>query len=184
MVVTEGWLKIGWFIFIPDYERGSGYAIVTHKEPLIYETTSDEFAAAVAAAANSGFVDIENLEPRQNPPELYDLLLGFDDGLDYFLKYPAGVDRFNPYKRSEAAYLNAAMTHRYAMNERFRIWMVYGDTISIRANNNTNYSRTPKVFFEGMKYNIEPLTKDDPRVSELNAGRLPFKPIPRGGLKT
>jgi len=184
VTVTDGWLKIGWFIFIPDYERGSGYAIVTHKEPLVYETTAFEFAAAVAAGANSGFIDIERLEPRGSPPELYDLLLGFDDGLNYFLKYPAGVDRYNPNKRSEVASLNAAMTHRYAMNDQYRLWLLNSDTISIRANNNTAYARTPRVYFEGMKYNIEPLEKADARVAELNAGKMPFKPIPRGGLKT
>jgi len=177
----EIFLKVGYYVHIPDYKRGSGFCLITHREPILYEF--DDYDE-VADGAESGFTDIADLDPRDTPPELYQLLPGFEDGCDYFVKIPSGTDRYNPHRVSEEAHLDAIKSNRHAPNPRYQIWLVHGDIIAINVVNETGYARTSVVYFEGMKYNMQPLEETDARVKELRAGRLPYFVVPKGGLKT
>jgi len=149
-------------------------------EAFTYETTSatGEFSS-VATGAESGFKDMENLEPRGEPAELYQLRWGVQDGGDYYMKFPPGTERFGVHLKKDVGHIDAKINNYLAMNEDFEIWLIHNDYPSINCDNDTGYSLTPKVWFQGMKYNY----KHRP---DYTLERPPdrYRTILRGGVKT
>lgn len=156
------------------------YRITTH-EPLIYDTAEDTVYSAVADGGESTFKDIEKIEPRETPRELYQVRFGVEDGCDYYVKYPSGTERFGVNLKKDVGKISALDSHRLAMNEDYEMWLVHTDYPSINAKNNTGASVTPKVWFKGMKYNYEEV-KDEKVLADLNAEKIPYKTIIRGGV--
>lgn len=153
---------------------------IVGREPFWYETTAitAEFAALVTGT-NSGFVQIANLQPRQQIQMLIYVLWAVSDGCTYFLQRPSGTSVMGVDRDQDAGYLDATRSHPAAFNEDYAFFIVTKDAIAIRANNDTGYTVTPKVFFTGMKYDIDPIV-DAKLIKQLNAREVPYRKIPRG----
>lgn len=158
--------------------------VVTRREKYNYESdcaaAATVFTAAVAAAANSGWRPLEDLEPRTVPEELVQVVLGFEDGFDYYVKFPAGTNIHGVNKQREWAYINAERSHHLAPNDDYEYWCIEKWYPSINAVNNTPYADTPKVFAQGYRYLFRDATRDEGAL--VRAHKVPCRYILMGGV--
>jgi len=185
-------LKVGYTVLIPAVGQtideaiaeGSFFKITKGPETLKVNSTDlvlDDAFVSVATADESGFKDHEKLEPRENPAELYRVRWGVKDGCDYYLKLPSGTERLGVYQKKDIGKITALDSDYLAPAEEYGFWMVHGDFPSFNAKNNTGYSITPCVYFEGEKYNIEKIENPE-TLTQLKEGKLPYIPVVRGGI--
>ena len=147
-------LKVG-DVFVKSDDKQAILYEISSREKFNWHTgqaPTAEFAATVAAGADSGFVDLDRLDPRQNPPELMQLRLGFEDGFTYFVKYPSGTNIHGVNKDKDVAFLNAERSQAIMPNEDYEYWAINGNYPSVLAQNNFGYTDTPMVFAEGWRY--------------------------------
>ena len=130
--------------------------VVTKREKFNYESDTAAvptlFLAAVNPTFNSGWRPMEDLEPRTVPEEVVQLVLGFEDGLDYYIKFPAGTNIHGVNRAREVAYINSERSHHLHPNDDYEYWAIQKWYPSILAMNNTAYADTPKVFVQGYRY--------------------------------
>lgn len=163
---------------------GSFYKIVRDAEAIKVNSTDlslDDPFASVATAGESGFKDHEKLEPRESPMELYRVRWGVKDGCVYYLKLPSGTERLGVYQKKNVGKITALDSDYLAPAEEYGFWMVHGDFPSLNAKNDTGYSITPNVYFEGEKYNIEKI-EDAELLNQLKEGKQPYTIVERGGI--
>lgn len=149
---------------------------VLRRERLIYisnEGDKTEFSA-VATGAESGWIDIEALDPATN--ELYQLRPGVKDGCKYHEKL-TGKERHGPNKDVDMAYFCNHDSLWTDPSEDFEFFLVKDMYPSYKADNDTGYSVTPKVYFKGWKYDYEEATEYKERKP------AEFATITLGGLK-
>jgi len=137
--------------------------------------------AAVAAAANSGWTDLDDLDPREHPPELLQIRLGFEDGLDYYVKYPTGSNIHGVNRDKDVGFINSEKSPRLMPNDDYEYWALHDWYPSVNAKNHTAYSDTPKVFAEGWKYTIRPATVQE--AAAVRAGKRYCRFVQLGGVQ-
>ena len=71
--------------------------------------------------------------------------MGFEDGLKYYVQYQMGTERHGVDKQKESGYLTSAISPRIAMNEDYAFWIMTNDTIAMKADNATGYTKTPII---------------------------------------
>lgn len=185
-------LKAGYFVLIleaganleDEIEKGLQFFHIVTEEPLISESADlalDDAFASVATGSDSGWKDHDKIEPREEPPELYQVRCGFEDGCAYYVKLPSGTERFGVYEKRSIGKMNNVISPKMAKNEDYEFWLINGIFPSFKADNDTGYSITPNVFFEGFKYNIKKVA-DKVTVDRLKSGSLPYRVIVLGGI--
>lgn len=187
--MEEEELKEGWFIeiLLPGYKNR--YFNVKTKEAFTYKTgTSDtsEFSE-VSSGSESGFKNIDVLEPDDNPRRLFYVKWGVKDGCHYYLKVPSGNDRLGTDKDKDVGYITNEKSPYYDMNPQYAFWLVHDYYPAINAKNVTATALTPEVWFEGMKYDIEEVSDPDliEKLKNYEKGvspSIPFKKITVGGV--
>jgi len=175
-------LRIGEFFRV---SRKPGRIMVcTKREKFNYESDTAAaatlFTAVVAAAANSGWRPMEDLEPRTVPEEVIQVVLGFEDGFDYYVKFPAGTNIHGVNKQREWAYINAERSHQLHPNDDYEYWCIEKWYPSIIAVNNTPYADTPKVFAQGERYLFRDATVEEGTL--VRAHKVPCRYILMGGV--
>jgi len=175
-------LKVGYLVtFAGSWAETKGLASkfyrILRKERLIYitgEGDATEFTA-VATGAESGFKDIEALEPNTN--QLYQVRPGVKDGLKYQAKL-TGTERYGPRLDTDMAYFTNQDSFWTAPSEDFEFFLVKDMFPTYNAVNATGYTITPKIYFHGWKWDLE-------EAKEYSADRKPpeFTTITLGGLK-
>lgn len=150
---------------------------ILRKERLIYitgEGDTTEFVA-VATGAESGWKDIEAIEP--NTKELYVLRPGVKDACKYHVKL-TGKERMGPVLDTDMAYFTNHDSLWTDPSEDFEFVLVHDMFPNYNAENDTGYTITPKIWFKGMKYDIE-------QAPEYTKDRRPteYSTITLGGLK-
>lgn len=182
----EIFLKEGHVVFLSEL---NGWYRIVRREALDYETGSENANAAtfstVASGSESGFKNMELLEPDKNPQHLFQVLWGVldDEDIKYYIKIPVGQNRMGTDEDKEIGFINATKSPAYDPNPAYQFYLLNGWYPSVNCVNNSPVTITPKVYFKGMKYDIEPVT-DEATVAALDAGRLPRRLIMFGGLKT
>jgi hypothetical protein len=180
-------LKDGYYVRIPQLQNdGVGeWFVIAGSESFNYATndgTATVFSA-VADAADSGYINITEMEPHDIPRRLYQVVFGVKDGCDYFFKIPTGSNRFGVDEDKDVGYFTNRNSYYLAKNEDYQFWLVKNYFPSINASNDSGASVTPKVYFEGIKYDIDKVT--DPNVlGRLKAGQLPSTTVTIGGVRT
>jgi hypothetical protein len=182
-------LKAGFFVFIQN-PLNKWYKVL-NPEPFNYRTgdgTTAEYAT-VAAGANSGFVNIENLEPDKSPPHLFYVVPGVEDTeVRYFIKIPAGTNRLGTDVIQDAGFIDAFRSPYFNPNPQYAFWIVADFFPAIQANNNSNVTRTPRIWFEGYKYDIQELDPkkeaDAALIGRLSTGQIPSARVHIGGVNT
>lgn len=160
---------------------------VINVEPFEYEsgrTDTAEFNATVAFGGNSGFRNFEVLEP--NEKHLYSLDWGVKDGCRYYLKIPSGSDRLGLDEDMDVGFVDNKRSPWIVPDPRFGFWLVDNMYPAFDAYNDCPKTLTPKIWFQGVKYEIEEVSAPD-LIARLNAfkegrGGQPFKSIPLGGV--
>lgn len=136
---------------------------------------------AVAAAGNSGWIDLEDLDPRDNPKELLQIRMGFEDGLDYYIKYPSGTNMHGVNRTKDVAFLNSEKSPRLAPNDDYEYWALHDWYPSVNAKNHTAYADTPKVYAEGWRYTLREATITE--IGAAQSGRRATRFIQLGGVQ-
>jgi hypothetical protein len=183
---TTEFLKENYYVKIgnvPEFE--DKFFKVKTAEPFTYETGTSDTAefSAVASGSKSGFKNIEVLEPDDSPFHLFQVRWGVQDGCKYWIKIPTGTNRLGVDEDKDVGYITNTKSPYYAPNELYEIWLIHDFYPAIDAENITPSSLTPKVWFEGMKYDLEEV-KDTRLLAMLKAGDIPSRTITIGGVKT
>jgi hypothetical protein len=182
-------LKAGYFVYI-QAPLQAWYKVV-NPEPFNYRTgdgPSAEFSS-LAGGAQSGFINISNLEPDKSPPHLFYVVPGVEDTeVRYNFKIPAGTDRLGTDVIQNVGFLDAIRSPFYAPNPAYAMWLIADYYPAINANNLSNESRTPRVWFAGYKYDLVKLdptkTVDAAILAKLDNGQIPSLRINIGGVQT
>lgn len=167
-------LREGYYVQI----SGIFYQIIA-REPFRYVTDSStgEFSA-VTTGSNSGYQNIENLEPDEG--RLYQCFFGIEDGLDYFFKIPTGTDRWGVDEDKDIGYIDNILSPYFAPNPNFEVFLVENIYPSVKAVNDTGVTVTPKLHTEGFKYDLRDVTEQEE--TDLMEGKRPFTIITIGGV--
>lgn len=180
---TNIFLKEGHVVWI-DEPLKSFYRIV-RREPFEYETGAEDTAvfSTVASGGTSGFKNIEQLEPDDKPLHLFQVLWGVQDGppIKYYVKIPSGQNRFGTDEDKEIGFINCEKSPHTNPNPLFQFWLITQWYPTIDCHNNSPVTITPKVWFCGMKYDLEKIEG----AAELQAIKAAnrFKRIHFGGVK-
>lgn len=180
-------LKKGYYVLI-DYSGAppDNYHEIIAAEALEFETGEEETAifSDYAAGAESGYKNIELLEPDDVPPHLYYVLWGVKDTLmKYYMKLPTGTNRFGVDEDKDVGFITAERSPYFAPNPRYGFWLLHAWYPSVNVKNESPITRRPKIWFTGTKYDIKKVT--DPELLEaLKTGKVPSSKITLGGIKT
>lgn len=167
-------LKEGYYVQI----SGDFFQIIA-KEPFRYVTDSStaEFSS-VANGSESGYQNIENLEPDEG--RLYQCLFGVADGLEYFFKIPTGTDRWGIDEDKDIGFIDNILSPHFAPNPNFEVFLVENIYPAVNAKNSTGVAVTPKLYAEGFKYDLREVTAEE--YDDLTKNKRPFTIITIGGV--
>lgn len=184
MTDQDIFLKPGHIVWIDD--PLFKYYRIVRAEPFDYVTGEEDTAifATVASGGSSDFKSIDALEPDNKPLHLMQCLWGVEHtgNIKYYIKIPTGQNRFGVDTDKEIGFINAEKSPYYDPDPLFQFYLISEWYPAINCVNNSPVTITPKVWFKGMKYDIEEI-RDDPTVTALEAGRVPHRRIYFGGLK-
>lgn len=167
-------LKEGYYVQITGH-----YFQIVAKEPLRYITSGStaEFSA-VTTGSESGFQNIDNLEPDEG--RMYQCFFGIADGCKYYFKIPTGTDRWGIDKDKDIGFIDNRISPHFAPNPNFEVFLVENIYPSINAKNDTGVTVTPKLYVEGFKYDLRIITKEE--LDAIKEGKRPFTIITIGGV--
>jgi hypothetical protein len=180
-------LKAGHFVYIQSPLQK--WYKVANPEPFNYRTGDGPVAefASLAAGVASAFINISNLEPDKSPPHLFYIVPGVEDTeVKYNIKIPAGTDRLGTDVIQNAGFLDAYRSPFYSPNPQYAFWLISDYFPAISANNVSNEARTPRVWFNGYKYDLIALdpVKDQQLIAKLSTGQTAATRINIGGVQT
>ena len=181
----EQFLKIGHIIYIQDpIEK---FFAIAGREPFDFETGEEDtlLYSEVASGAESGFIEIENLEPDENPLHLFEVLWGVNhtNNVKYYIKYPSGVSRLGTDDDKDIGFINSDKSPGVDPDPSYKFYTYPDHYPSINCENHSAVIITPKIYFKGMKYQIDEI-KDTVTLQKLTSGAIPFRRIVLGGLRT
>lgn len=173
----EIYLKEGYSIYID--EPYNGYYRIVRREPFDFVTGEENTAifSTVASGAESGFRNIDTIEPDNDPLHLYQVVWGVADvgDIKYYLKIPTGQNRLGVDDDKEIGFINGDKSPHYEPNPNYAFFLVHDWVPSINCVNGSAVTITPKIWFRGMKYDIQ-------KINEQTAGPIVRK-IVFGGIK-
>lgn len=183
MTDPELFLKIGHYCWVDKpLEK---YLKIVATEPFDYETGEENTPvfSQVASGAESGFKNIELLEPDNRPFHMYQVLWGVWDleDIKYYIKIPTGVNVFGVDEDREIGFINASKSFANDPDALYQFYLITKWYPSVNCVNNSPVTITPKVRFCGMKYETEDVS-DPQTLSQLKAG-APQRKIRFGFLK-
>lgn len=174
------WLKEGYYVKLSA--RADKIYKITAVEPFEFVTGDETNVSftAVATGQSSDYKNLDILDPYEKPiPHLYQVLWGVKDGCRYFLNIYVGTNRLGIDKAANIGYVDNEKSPYHTPNPKYQFWMVKDFFPAINAKNVTLGTVTPKIWFSGMKYDLQEVTG-----SELSLAMDKAKPITMGGLKT
>lgn len=172
-------IKQGYFVKIGEY-----FYKVSAIEPFQYETGEESTAhfSSVADGSESGYKNITTLEPDDKPRRLFQVWMGVKNGMTYYFKVPTGTNRFGVDEDKDIGFIDNNISPFDDPNELFEMWLVNEYYPAINAKNATGVTLTPKVYFRGMKYDIDEV--DEETKMKLINGTINYREITIGGVRT
>jgi hypothetical protein len=129
------------------------------------------------------------LEPDNNPPRLFWVIWGVEDTeVQYKVAIPSGFARLGTDVDKQVGYVDAYRSPYYEPHPRYAFWLISNFFPAVNALNNSLYSRTPRVWFEGYKYDIDEVPGQrkgetvPPLLDALRTGKIPSTRIAIGGV--
>lgn len=172
-------LKEGYSVYIDDpYED---YYRIVRREPFQYVTGAESpvIFTSVLPGAQSGDITIPALEPDNDPLHLFQILWGVDstsERVKYYVKIPTGQNRFGIDQNKSIGYVTAIESPYFDPNPLFQFWLVHDWIPSINCVNNSPVAVTPKIYFRGMKYDIEKIANPGTIVKKIVFGGIKNTP--------
>lgn len=183
MVEESTFLKEGHIVWIDDPLKK--YYRIIRREPFDYETGEEDTAifSAIAPGASSTFLGINDLEPDSTPLHLFEVLWGVRETtpVKYYMKIPTGVNRFGIDTDKEIGFIDATKSPYYDPDPLFQFYLINEWYPSVNCVNGSPVTITPKVWFKGMKYDIEEI--DAQTKALVDQGRIPHRRIYFGGIR-
>jgi hypothetical protein len=182
------WLKEGYIVYMDD--PLNDFFRIVRREPFDYETgtelnTPNLTFSALSPGAVSGFITIADLEPDNRPEHLFQVLWGVREtgpDIKYYAKIPAGQNRFGVDQDKEVGFIDAGKSPWYDPNPLYQFWLVNDWVPAIECRNQSAVTFIPKVWFKGMKYDIEKVINQQLRAA-LSSGAQTYRKIVFGGVK-
>lgn len=174
-------LKHDWFVRFRKSGKGKEtFYQVKFREISEFETTTDkgEFSE-VANGANSGNIQIENLEPNDN--QLFFCIPGIKDGCKYIIKLPSNIERWGVPKDTDIGRVDNQKSPYFKPNPRFGFWLPPEQYPAFVAYNDVGEAVTPKLYFEIIKYEIEKIVETD-LLRRLEEGSVAYTQLEIGGI--
>lgn len=171
-----------YLIFVGTYAETKGltgkFFKALREEPYVYVTNEGDEAefSEVADGGESGWTDIEAMEPGAN--RLYFVLMGCQDGADYYVKIPAGVERWGVDEDTDVGHFDNELSPYYEPSPEYSFWLITDMYPAVNAKNNTGHALTPKIWFWGVKLDYSEVSKE-----EIPEGVIPAT-VTLGGIKT
>ncbi len=183
-------IKEGFYVRVLTPALEKRFFRVGKAEPFTYETGTSDTAefSSVSSGSESGFKNIDVLEPDELPMHLFWVMPGVKSGGKYYVKIPTGTDRLGTDEDKDVGFLRNEKSPYYAPDPMFGFWLVSDYYPAINFVNDAPFSATPKVWFSGMKWDLEEV-KDDAVLQRLRnfltgvTPSIPFTEITIGGIK-
>ena len=171
-----------YYVYVNVHEK---FYKITGTEPFEYRTGQEAIAhfSSVAAAGESGWINITTLEPDDAPRHLFQVRMGVKYNMRYYFKIPTGTNRFGIDDDKDIGFVDEDISPYDDPNEDFEFWLVKEYYPAINAKNDSLVRLTPKVYFTGMKYDIAEVKEHDV-LARLKNGLIPFKTVTVGGVRT
>lgn len=182
--MIESPLKKGFYVTIQAAGFAGKFFKITGEEAFTYKTGDSDTAefSTVAFGAETGFKNIEVMEPDDIPKRLFYVLWGVRDMAEYYLKIPSGTNRLGTDEDKDVGYINAMKSPYHSPNPQYAFWLIHDFYPSINCKNTVPTTITPVVWFCGYKYDIEEI-KAVEILTKLRAKTIPCKEIVIGGVK-
>jgi len=184
-------IREGYYVKVLTPALEAKFFRVGKEEGFTYETGTSDTAefSSVASGSSSGFKNIDVLEPDDAPKHLFWVEWGVKDGCQYKIKIPTGTDRLGVDEDKDVGFITHEKSPYLAPNLRYGFWLVNDYYPAVDANNVTAFSLTPKVWFEGKKWDLDEVKEIDIITKLQNyekgiAPGIPFTKITIGGIKT
>ena len=95
------------------------------------------------------------MEPDNNPARLFWIIWGVEDTeVQYKVAIPTGFSRLVTDVDKQVGFVDAYRSPFYEPHPRYAFWLISNFFPAVNAINNSNLARTPRVWFEGYKYDI------------------------------
>lgn len=184
-------IREGYYVKVLTPALEGKFFRVGKEEGLTYETGTSDTAefAAVASGSESGFKNIDVLEPDDAPRHLFWIEWGVKDGCQYSMKVPTGTDRLGVDEDKDVGFITNEKSPYYDPERLYGFWLVSDYYPAVNANNVTPVSLTPKIWFKGKKWDLEEVKEIDilTKLQSYEKGvtpGIPFTKITVGGIKT
>jgi hypothetical protein len=179
----DGYLKEGWVVYIDD--PYNAFYRIARREPFDFVTgeESPNLFSTVSPGNQSGFVNISTIEPDNDPLHLFQVRWGTDstDIVKYYLKIPTGQNRFGVDINKEIGFISGSKSPWFDPDPLYQFWLIHDWIPAVNMKNGSVVTLQPKIWFRGMKYDIEKIT-DAGTISQLRQGGV-HKKIVFGGVK-
>lgn len=183
-------IREGFYVRVLTPALENTFFKVGKTEPFYYETGTSDVAefASVASGSESGFKNVDVLEPDEAPMHLFWVMWGVKDGCKYYIKIPTGTDRIGTDEDKDVGYVTNEKSPYYAPDPVYGFWLVSDYYPAVNAVNVTAFSLIPKVWFPGTKWDLEKVKEADIIAKLQNFQRgvtpsIPFTEITIGGIK-
>lgn len=182
-MITGNDIKSGFYVELTGTKDLDGKMfLVKSKEGSDYETgrtTGSAEFSTVSTATKTGFKNIDRIEPDTNQIAWYEWYI--EDGAEYQMKLKAGSIRFGPQAEPNVGYIDNLKSGPTDPNLKYSFWLYKDWFPSIEANNLTPYTMTPKIFFEGFKFDVEEVV-DTAKIAQVKASGK-YSVLVLGGVK-
>lgn len=172
-----------YYVFITAYNK---FFKVGDVEPFQYDTGQEAtafFSAVAGASTSSGYKNITELEPDDKPcPRLFQAVVGVDYNMRYYFKIPTGTNRFGTDVTKGIGYIDNHISPYHSPSQNTTMWFVKNYYPAVSATNDASISLTPRLRFEGYKYDIYEV-KDSDILEKLQKNLIPYRHISIGGVK-
>lgn len=184
-------IREGYYVKVLTPALEGKFFRVGKEEGFDYETGTSDTAefTAVASGSESGFKNIDVLEPDEAPMHLFWVEWGLKDGCKYSIKIPTGTDRLGVDEDKDVGFVTNEKSPYYAPDPLYGFWLVADYYPAVNAENVTPFSLTPKVWFRGKKWDVDEVTEADMIIKLQNYEKgitpsIPFTKITIGGIKS
>lgn len=193
-------LREGFYVRVLTPALENKFFRIGKLEPFTYETNTSDTAefASVASGSESGFKNIDVLEPDDTPRHLFWVEWGVKSGGYYQMKIPTGTDRLGTDEDKDVAKITNEKSPHYSPEPRYGFWLVADYYPSINFVNKrvlpsgtevgTGVEILPKVWFSGMKWDLEEVEEKDilEKLKNFQKGvtpSIPFSEVTISGVK-
>ena len=147
------YLKIGAFLRFVGSDvpsaKANKYYQVKAKEPFHFETGREDTTvfSSVASGSNSGWKNLEIMEPDSDPLHLLAADWGVEDGCRYYMRIPTGTSRLGLDMDQDIGFVDNLTSHKLRPNSVYGFYLLEELYPAFDVYNDTPYAVVPQIWF-------------------------------------